>query len=882
MLGDLDSSQEHAILALMTKYTSIVDLNTLLNVVVQELPGVLGARGCWIYLQSDYVPKYSGMLQRNSKEYNEIDIDSSLDDFIVLAATNLDSKKELIGKAFFRAGEGITGWVYKNSKPLRISNVMDDLELKQISHDLIWVNEYHDGDELYEPNEKRPILAVPLVLDNSPIGTLKFHATLSKEPFSEVSEKISVIVAQIISGVIRQSWLVAKQNETITRLIETSNKQATEEVIADVTSSMKEMLNCTRSEVFLRSEDGAKLLLIAKNGFPVSLSSTQRIERGDSLVGWVYKTGLPLVVPDIRKFIKGVYLDKTLLENISSGEEINEADKFIKDNPDTVSNFTTNKLQSISFMAVPIKSKYQEVQGVLCAYRNISTKIHSAFDRTQLVLATSFANTIGLLLENTRQRLLAELLIELGGLNQTDQLFSTITSRIPKLVASSGCSIYTSRSSLGVSQLTLIHTSRKDIIREGGTLPKIQYELGEGKTGTCAIFQSPLVANHYGSGIVSAHRVESEIERIRVAHPNDITSYLVDSSHTQVGLFQLQSDEKLPLNKRYVIREFAKTIVFQEKGIVSTKLSPYLAKDSDNTWSFIAVPISSDKNLLGVITLARPIPETPFLPSDISLLKSIAGRLASVMINLRLIEHRHQLVMSLAHEINTPLTGILADSQNLHLESPENSDLRKIAQHNLEQVQRLQMQASTIMAVLSEKKTTKQFAPHSIFRPLKEACKFFTSEASQKGCDIVGPRARDGEFPDMSMSLVDLAIAFKNIIHNAVKYSFRPPASRESLRTIKVWGQWNESRSAYYDVYIQNYGVGILPYEIERKLVFQPFYRGERASQRMRTGSGFGLAHARLVIEEMHHGFISVSSIFQEGDGFVTTFIVSLPINQAK
>jgi len=100
MHEDMSRSQEKAVLALMAKITLITDLSTLLNVVVQEVPGVVGAIGCFIYLQPNYVPDYNNILIRDDKELHETDVLQRFDDFIVLAATNLPSKKALIGKAF--------------------------------------------------------------------------------------------------------------------------------------------------------------------------------------------------------------------------------------------------------------------------------------------------------------------------------------------------------------------------------------------------------------------------------------------------------------------------------------------------------------------------------------------------------------------------------------------------------------------------------------------------------------------------------------------------------------------------------------------------------------------------------------------------------------
>ncbi len=877
MLNDMSLDQEKAILAILARITSITDFNTLLNVVVEEIPSIVGAVGCWIYLQPKFVPEYNGVLRRGDMELKEEDIYKRFDDFIVLAATNRVSKKPLIGKFYFGSGEGITGWVYKNGKPLRIRNLLDDQELKSTSVDLYWANEYHDGDELYSPDDERSLLVVPLILSDEPIGVLKFHARINKKPFSEETQEIATIVAQIISGVLRQTWRVAEQSQTISRLIEMSNKNTFFEVIANVTKSMKQMLNCARTEFFIKSVDGAKLLLAARNGEQVTKSDGVEVRRGENLIGWVFKTGLPLIIPNIKEFTDGVYLTNEFLERFSTSREINDENRFLRNDESPHDYPWTSNLQAISFLAVPVKSTDQEIQGVLCGYRAITAKSRNAFERAQLMLALSFSTTIALVLENEKQKVIGNLLTEIGYLTQTDQLFRTITENIPKLVASSGCSIFTSSLHHGAIRLKLSSTSQKGLILESGNPRDIEYDLGEGKTGICGLFQSVLVVNHYGKGKVSNAELDRELERINVEQPNDITRVLFDTANNRVGLFHMWGYERMPLYRKAEILNLSKNIVFQQTGISSEKLGGYI----ENYWSFLGIPISAADNLLGVITLSRPTPETPFLIGDISLIKSIAGRLASVLNNIRIQEERQRLVMSLAHEINTPLTGILADSENLYQEAPLNSEIQKIAKHNLEQVLRLHMQTSTIMSVLSEQNFLRQFKEHSIFRPLKEACELFESEAAQNGCDILGPRAREGGFPRIEMSLFDLTIAFKNIVHNAVKYSFRPPPNLAIHRTIKVWGEWDKEKKNYL-IFIQNYGVGISREEIEKRLIFEPFYRGEQSSVRKRTGSGFGLAHARQIIEDLHHGRIDVESMPQGGDAYLTTFSIALPIKQPK
>jgi len=256
----------------------------------------------------------------------------------------------------------------------------------------------------------------------------------------------------------------------------------------------------------------------------------------------------------------------------------------------------------------------------------------------------------------------------------------------------------------------------------------------------------------------------------------------------------------------------------------------------------------------------------------------ISERLSAMMEVLRTKKQTNNLLMSLTHEIDTPLTGILAEAENLIKEIPKESKFFEPVQRIGELVSRLQMQTATIMAVISGKVPQRHFKSHGIYRPLKEASELFKPEAKQKGCDIVEPKARDGKFPNIEMSLFDLTIAFKNLIHNAVKYSYKPPANLDVHRTIKIWGQQDNKFQEYYVVYIQNYGVGITQEEIEKGLIFREYYRGEKASDRKRTGAGFGLAYAKLVIERLHRGSINVTSVPVEGGAYLSTFAISLPI----
>jgi len=308
------------------------------------------------------------------------------------------------------------------------------------------------------------------------------------------------------------------------------------------------------------------------------------------------------------------------------------------------------------------------------------------------------------------------------------------------------------------------------------------------------------------------------------------------------------------------------------------------------------VPIISS-SCEGVLILASPSCQQ-ISSSDLRYISSELGRRflrdlghtvgehIGVCLDIARIKHdqvkfRH-LMISLGHEINTPIQSMLADAANIADELPVNSELKEIAEHNLEEVNRLHLLSENIISVLSEtKKPEAPLSSHSVFRPLREACEMFEGEAAAKGCNIIGPRSIGSPFPKMKMHLFDLTLAFKNLIHNAVKYSFYPPRGMEGERFIKVIGRWQRGKeNQEYVVEITNYGVGIKPEEMEK--IFEPFYRGEWATDRNRTGSGLGLALAKHVIVDMHGGKIQVQSLPMPGTAYLNVFTVILPISQQE
>jgi two-component system phosphate regulon sensor histidine kinase PhoR len=122
--------------------------------------------------------------------------------------------------------------------------------------------------------------------------------------------------------------------------------------------------------------------------------------------------------------------------------------------------------------------------------------------------------------------------------------------------------------------------------------------------------------------------------------------------------------------------------------------------------------------------------------------------------------------------------------------------------------------------------------------------------------------------PNLSMVLADeiaLTHALENLIDNAAKHGASPDL------WIGVYAREVEERgSTFVELSIVDRGPGI-PAE-EQSAIFEPFYRGRRATEDQVRGTGLGLNLVKKIVEA-HGGSIRVSSVPLER----TEFVVRLP-----
>jgi signal transduction histidine kinase len=185
-------------------------------------------------------------------------------------------------------GRGVTGWVAKTGKPLRVPDVTADTRYVSVRPDI------------------RSELAVPLLLEGALIGVLNVDSTRA-DAFSAADEELLVALANQAAQVIHNSWLYeavahnARKLESLFRVAQAIiSTLDLEEILQRVTSDACELmgtkvcslmlLNAERDQLELRACHGASADYLSKPPLPVS----------ESIIGSVVRRRKPVQVYNVQ------------------------------------------------------------------------------------------------------------------------------------------------------------------------------------------------------------------------------------------------------------------------------------------------------------------------------------------------------------------------------------------------------------------------------------------------------------------------------------------------------------------------------------------------------------------------------------------------------
>ena len=219
------------------------------------------------------------------------------------------------------------------------------------------------------------------------------------------------------------------------------------------------------------------------------------------------------------------------------------------------------------------------------------------------------------------------------------------------------------------------------------------------------------------------------------------------------------------------------------------------------------------------------------------------------------------LAAGVAHEVNTPLTGVSSYTQMLLNMLGENDPKHAL----LQKVQRQTERASDIVNNLlnfSRTGSAAEFTGVDIHRVLDDTLQLLEPQLRRSQIEIV--REYGSEFPQVHGNSVKLQQVFTNLILNA-----RDSISNGNGRITLATRNGDDDDSLVVEV--ADTGVGIASDDVAK--IYDPFFTTKGVGR----GTGLGLAVTYGIVQE-HSGHISVSSV----PGHGTTFRITLPTSDPR
>ncbi len=278
----------------------------------------------------------------------------------ILTASKTPHRKEL-GKIYLKEGEGITGWVAREHKPVAIEkNAYQDKRFK--------------GFDLLPEDRYEAFLSVPVLFKKKAIGVINVQHRKPHEYAPNTIELISNI-AKLIGGVIEHARLYdetkkkASQFDSLIKVSQTiTSERYLDEILNLIVVVTAEMLNSKICSIMLLDEKGEELAIKATQSLSEDYKKKPNIKVNDeSISGEVIKTKRPISVYDVRQETRYRYRDLAVKEELTS------------------------------MLSVPMILKEKAI-GII----NVYTKTHHHFEEDETNILQMVANQAAVAVENTR------------------------------------------------------------------------------------------------------------------------------------------------------------------------------------------------------------------------------------------------------------------------------------------------------------------------------------------------------------------------------------------------------------------------------------------------------------------------------------------------
>ncbi|HEX6200869.1 MAG TPA: ATP-binding protein, partial [Thermoanaerobaculia bacterium] len=212
------------------------------------------------------------------------------------------------------------------------------------------------------------------------------------------------------------------------------------------------------------------------------------------------------------------------------------------------------------------------------------------------------------------------------------------------------------------------------------------------------------------------------------------------------------------------------------------------------------------------------------------------------------------LAAGVAHEVNTPITGISSYAQMLLSETPTDDPKHEI----LRKVERQTFRAARIVNNLLDfaRKRGEERAPLDLGPLVEESLDLLAERRTRKGI------ALELRLPAEPLEVLGDDGELQQVLTNLALNAIDAMDEGGGTLTLEAWAEDGRARIALSDT-----GRGMAAEELER--IFEPFY----STKVDRGGTGLGLAISKEIVEQ-HGGTLSAES--EPGSG--TRFLIDLPL----
>ena len=202
----------------------------------------------------------------------------------------------------YALGEGMTGWIAKHGRPLRIVDPSDSDELRRIADDLVWSKKY--SEESAKPG--LDYLGVPILSrDGSMVlGVLRVSGKAKGERFNEVDESLLGHIAAMVNIAIENSQRYERERRRaryFRLLLDISNelnpRRPIPELLQTLVDQVRRGFRTEACLVYLRSEEDIHgVVLRAASGLPRELIGKLTYGVDEGATGHIISSGRPIQI----------------------------------------------------------------------------------------------------------------------------------------------------------------------------------------------------------------------------------------------------------------------------------------------------------------------------------------------------------------------------------------------------------------------------------------------------------------------------------------------------------------------------------------------------------------------------------------------------------